>query len=270
MSALPWDEPTTYQEPEFLKPQPPIIPAAQRERLFREQARSVKAGYTPNPYRDMPTHELLDEKEFAGWSLVDVQATLGDLLEEDREPFAFTLWHARTRLDHIEKEIQRRRELLKSSGKRPDLRLNERQHIDFCKVKGLIPIEDFVERIYTSSEKDRLDKRNGRIVVRCMLNGHQDDDTPSFTVYTDQGSFHCYGCGRGGDVIDLAKHWFNQENSSYAVKHLCMTMGIEVPRTKEYIENPPDPNAVTGIAPDGSQITFDPALFKAKQRRSWR
>jgi hypothetical protein len=249
MSALPWDEPSEYTEPDFLRSQPPVVPAAERERLFREQASSVKAGYTPNPYRDMPTHELLDEKEFAGWSLVDVQATLGDLLEADREPFAFTLWHARTRLDHIEKEIQRRRELLKSSGKRPDLRLNERQHIDFCKP----------------SEKDRLDKRNGRIVVRCMLNGHQDDDTPSFTVYTDQGSFHCYGCGRGGDVVDLAKHWFSQENSSYAVNHLCMTMGIEVPRLPEYAPVPDH----TPHVPDqnGNSVPINPALLRRRRTR---
>jgi hypothetical protein len=262
--ALPWDEPTTYQEPDFLRSQPPAVPAAERERLFREQAVSVQQGYTPNPYRDMPIHELLDEREFAGFRLIEVQATVNDLSEKDAEAFAFTLWHAKTRLGHIETEIQRLRNLLRQSGQRPDLRLHERQHIDFCRIKDVIRIEDFVQRLARPERQTAT-----RMVVRCFLHGHQDDDTPSFTVYTDQGSFHCFGCGRGGDVVDLAKHWFSQENGAIAAKHLCGFMGIDVPRTKEFNPNPPDPNAIVGLSPNGEQVTFDPALFKAKQRKRW-
>jgi DNA primase len=36
---------------------------------------------------------------------------------------------------------------------------------------------------------------------RCPYEDHE-DETPSFCVYPD-GRFHCYGCGRHGDVIDL-------------------------------------------------------------------
>lgn len=38
-----------------------------------------------------------------------------------------------------------------------------------------------------------------RIMLRCPL--HQ-DTSPSFVIYPD-GHWHCFGCGRGGDVIDL-------------------------------------------------------------------
>jgi len=38
-----------------------------------------------------------------------------------------------------------------------------------------------------------------RVMIRCPL--HQ-DATPSFVIYPD-GHWHCYGCDRGGDVIDL-------------------------------------------------------------------
>lgn len=254
--------------PEWLRSQPPAVPATERERLFREQDANVRAGHTPNPYRDLPIHELLDEREYAGWSLIEAQATTTDLPENDQGDYAFTLWHAKTQLGSIEREIQRRRDLLRTSGQRPDLRLHEREHIDFCRVKDLIPIADFVRRVYTPSEKDR-DSAN-RMVVRCFLPGHQDDHTPSFTVYTDQGSFHCFGCGRGGDVVDLAKHWFSQENGAIAAKHLCLFMGIEMPRTSQFIADPPDPNAIVGTAPDGTQITFDPNLFRPKSRRAWR
>jgi hypothetical protein len=38
-------------------------------------------------------------------------------------------------------------------------------------------------------------------VVRWSLPDH-DDHNPSFYIYLP-GRWHCYGCGRGGDVIDL-------------------------------------------------------------------
>ena len=36
--------------------------------------------------------------------------------------------------------------------------------------------------------------------ARCILPGH-DDRTPSLQIYTDNNSFHCFGCGRGGDAL---------------------------------------------------------------------
>lgn len=32
-----------------------------------------------------------------------------------------------------------------------------------------------------------------------------DDRTPSFTVYPNSGKFHCYGCGKHGDVISFLR-----------------------------------------------------------------
>ena len=261
-STLPWDDDLTPDAPEFLRSQAPVVPAAERERLFRQQSSNIKAGHTPNPYRDTPIHELLDERECAGWSLIETQAAA---LETPDVDWSFNLWLRKDRLGLIEREIQKRRDLLRFSGSRPDLRLHERQHIDFCAVKDRVPIDRFVDRIFTPSPKDRITPN--RMVIRCVLPGHSDDDTPSFTVYVDQGAFHCYGCGIGGDVVDLAKHWFSQENGAIAAKHLCEFMGIDVPRTREYVASPADPNAVVGLAPDGTQITFDPDLFRPKPRR---
>lgn len=46
-------------------------------------------------------------------------------------------------------------------------------------------------------------RRSGRAWVgRCPLPGH-DDRSPSFAVYEDTQSWHCFGCGEGGDVIAL-------------------------------------------------------------------
>ena len=44
-----------------------------------------------------------------------------------------------------------------------------------------------------------------RLRARCPLPGHERDRDPSFVVYAEQESFHCFGCGRGGDVITLVE-----------------------------------------------------------------
>lgn len=38
--------------------------------------------------------------------------------------------------------------------------------------------------------------------INCPLPGH-DDRTPSFHYYSETNSFYCFGCRRGGSVIDL-------------------------------------------------------------------
>ena len=35
---------------------------------------------------------------------------------------------------------------------------------------------------------------------------HLSDDTPSLKIYADQNTWHCFGCARGGSVIDWIMH----------------------------------------------------------------
>ena len=44
----------------------------------------------------------------------------------------------------------------------------------------------------------------GRLLGRCVSPDHT-DRTPSMTVYPDEQRFKCYGCGKGGDVVDLVQ-----------------------------------------------------------------
>ena len=64
-------------------------------------------------------------------------------------------------------------------------------------IRGAVPIED-VARRYT-----RLEPLGGRAWFsgRCPLPDHE-DRSPSFYLYPP-GRYHCYGCERGGDVVDL-------------------------------------------------------------------
>ena len=44
----------------------------------------------------------------------------------------------------------------------------------------------------------RLRRRGKNLVGLCPFHGEK---TPSFNIYTENGSFYCFGCGAGGDVI---------------------------------------------------------------------
>lgn len=69
-------------------------------------------------------------------------------------------------------------------------------------------------------------KRRGRNMVGlCPFHGEK---TPSFNVYTENGSFYCFGCGVGGDVISFI---MKIENLDYvdAVKYLAQRSGMEMP-----------------------------------------
>ncbi|XOQ48874.1 MAG: DNA primase [Eubacteriales bacterium] len=54
------------------------------------------------------------------------------------------------------------------------------------------------------------------------------EKTPSFNVYSDNGSFYCFGCGAGGDVITFIRRI---ENLDYmeAIRFLAQRAGIPVP-----------------------------------------
>lgn len=69
-------------------------------------------------------------------------------------------------------------------------------------------------------------KRHGRNMVGlCPFHGEK---TPSFNIYTESGSFYCFGCGAGGDVITFI---MKIENLDYveAVKLLAQRAGMEMP-----------------------------------------
>ncbi|MCC6626177.1 MAG: toprim domain-containing protein [Chloroflexi bacterium] len=60
-------------------------------------------------------------------------------------------------------------------------------------LKRRFPLEQVV-----AAAGVRLRRSGVRLVGRCPFH---DDRTPSFTVYPEQGTYHCFGCGAHGDVI---------------------------------------------------------------------
>lgn len=71
-----------------------------------------------------------------------------------------------------------------------------------------------------------LKRRGKNLVGLCPFHNEK---TPSFTVYPENGSFYCFGCGVGGDVFTFTKLI---ENLDYidAVKLLAERSGVEIPQ----------------------------------------
>ncbi len=92
--------------------------------------------------------------------------------------------------------------------------------------------EDFIAELKYRSDISEIAssymqlKRRGRnLVGLCPFHGEK---TPSFNIYTENGSFYCFGCGTGGDVITFI---MKIENLDYmeAVKFLAQRAGMTVP-----------------------------------------
>lgn len=92
--------------------------------------------------------------------------------------------------------------------------------------------EDFISELkYRSDISDiassymQLKRRGRNLVGLCPFHGEK---TPSFNIYTENGSFYCFGCGAGGDVITFV---MKIENLDYveAVKFLAQRAGMTFP-----------------------------------------
>ena len=76
----------------------------------------------------------------------------------------------------------------------------------------------------------RLNKRSGsNLFGLCPFHSEK---TPSFSVNPDKQIYHCFGCGKGGSVINFI---MEIENLSFAdaVEFLARRCGMEVPNDKE-------------------------------------
>lgn len=76
----------------------------------------------------------------------------------------------------------------------------------------------------------RLRRRGVEWVGRCPLPDH-DEKTPSFQVNPDKDVWHCFGCARGGDVIELARFaWgYDRGEVAMAAADLLREFGHDVP-----------------------------------------
>ena len=76
------------------------------------------------------------------------------------------------------------------------------------------------------SQYVNLKRRGKNLVGLCPFHSEK---TPSFTVYPENGSFYCFGCGAGGDVFTFTGLI---ENLDYieSVKLLAERSGVTLPQ----------------------------------------
>jgi DNA primase len=84
---------------------------------------------------------------------------------------------------------------------------NNREQID--RIKHAVPIERVI------SAYVQLRPSGVNLVGLCPFH---EDHTPSFTVYPETQSFHCYGCGAHGDALDFLQR----------VEHLSFRQALDV------------------------------------------
>jgi DNA primase len=95
-------------------------------------------------------------------------------------------------------------------------------------VKSRIDITDFVSR--------RVNLKKAGRYLKGLCPFHQ-EKTPSFYVYPEQGTYHCYGCGKGGDVFTWLQET-EQLEFGEALKQLADRAGVKLP---ERTARQPDP-----------------------------
>jgi len=94
-------------------------------------------------------------------------------------------------------------------------------------AKEAVPIVDLAERLCGNG----LRRSGSTLVGHCPLPGHE-DKSPSFVAYPETERFWCFGCLRGGDVVDLYRQTqgYDEIDAGKAASYLLMEFGHEVPQ----------------------------------------
>jgi len=85
------------------------------------------------------------------------------------------------------------------------------------RMDAAVVVEDYI----------RLEKKGGRYWGRCPFHAGGQERTPSFTVDTDQKLYYCFGCSKGGSILDFV---MEMDKISYpdAIKNLARKFGIQI------------------------------------------
>ncbi len=59
------------------------------------------------------------------------------------------------------------------------------------------------------------------------------EKTPSFAVNDEKGFFHCFGCGKHGDIFSFSMYYHNLDFKS-AINKLCESHRLPVPKKKDF------------------------------------
>jgi DNA primase len=97
-------------------------------------------------------------------------------------------------------------------------------------IRGSADIVSYVSRYIT------LKKTGKNFKGLCPFHKEK---TPSFIVSQEKQIFHCFGCGKGGDIFTFIR---DMERVSYieAVRHIAFDLGITLPAYRDKPDSPTD------------------------------
>jgi len=120
---------------------------------------------------------------------------LGASNESDR--FFWTEWFKfkyRDEISEADKNVSRLKRLIALSNNDSRISSNENQ------------IENALTVPISSVIQIKLRKSGNKLCGLCPLHN---DKSPSFFIYPESNSFYCYGCNKGGNVINLVRFLHN-------------------------------------------------------------
>lgn len=86
-------------------------------------------------------------------------------------------------------------------------------------------VREAVDVVAIASDQTRLAKKGARWGGLCPLHKEK---TPSFSVDPVQGLYYCFGCGAGGDAIDLHMR-LSGDDFATAIEALAQRFGVPLP-----------------------------------------
>ncbi|MGI6075370.1 MAG: DNA primase [Pyramidobacter sp.] len=89
-------------------------------------------------------------------------------------------------------------------------------------------IKDAIDIVELIGDSVRLERKGRNYSGLCPFH---DEKTPSFMVSPERGTWHCFGCGKGGDAFSFV---MEKEGLSFpeALEYLARRAGIELPRRR--------------------------------------
>lgn len=109
------------------------------------------------------------------------------------------------------------------------MNVNNKQFKEACDIlRDSIRIEEYLVK----EGRVNFDLKGHTGMIRCPLPDH-DDSTPSFSYDDEKQLFNCFGCGRGGDIVNLHYYFHKIENDRYtrtrAVRELAKLFKVTIP-----------------------------------------
>lgn len=171
-----------------------------------------------NAYRYVATADLLTEWDCWRYALAEIDALMGEW-EHAAESRGFVVM----RLTDLRTELQRRKRLEeKPHAPAWPTRDPEAKKRELEEIKYRLELGRYVEEVAGAV----LVPRGRTLWSPCPLPGHE-EHTASFHVDPDKQVWHCFGCGRGGDLFEFARQLYSIGEFWRVVEMLREQAGME-------------------------------------------